>query len=186
MVRERQKGFTTVELAIAMAVAGILAAIAIPNYHTWLSRSRVNGAALELLTDLQGARMRAVTERAWYVVTFNTDADSYSVYRDANNNEDWDPEELVKTVNIGERYKGIGFGYIEGNNPSGNPINSEVTFPGTPRRAKFRPSGLANGGSVYLIPMGDIPVNRKDRQRDVTVALTGRVRIYRHTQTGWE
>ena len=185
---KRESGFTLLGLLSAVVILGILAGIAIPNYQSWLPKSRVNGAARALFSDLQLARMSAISENNNYVITFDTGNNRYRIYDDNDNDfatAGAEPGELVKTVDIDDRYQGIGYGYIPGNNPSGGAITGEVTFTGTPPRFIFEPTGLSNkAGSVYLKPTGDDV--RKDRQRAITVSSIGRVKLWRHTGSVWK
>lgn len=63
------RGFTLIELIVAMAVLGILAAVAAPAIGEYLATQRLKGAAEELQTDLQFARMESVQRNAPVTVT---------------------------------------------------------------------------------------------------------------------
>ncbi|PVZ89427.1 prepilin-type cleavage/methylation domain-containing protein [Serratia sp. S1B] len=49
-----QKGFTLIELMIVVAIIGILAAIAIPAYQTYVARSQVSSALSEITSVKPG------------------------------------------------------------------------------------------------------------------------------------
>jgi len=58
--RTRVGGFTLIELMVAIVVAAILLAIAVPSFETTLNSGRLATASNELLVSLQTARIEAI------------------------------------------------------------------------------------------------------------------------------
>jgi type IV fimbrial biogenesis protein FimT len=59
--RHSNRGFTLLELIVAMAVAAILLAIAIPSYRSVIQRNSMAATVNDLVGDLNFARSQAVT-----------------------------------------------------------------------------------------------------------------------------
>ena len=60
MIRNKQAGFTLIEIIVAFAVLGIVASIAVPGLLSQMPKWRLNGAARQVMGDLMAARMKAV------------------------------------------------------------------------------------------------------------------------------
>jgi len=183
--RRNECGFSLAEMLLVITIGGILTAIAIPAFMAWAPKYKVNGAARQVSSEMMAAKAKAISENNRYAISFDTGNNSFTIHDDDNSNDTQDAGESVRTVDIAATYPGIEYGYIDENNPSGDPITSVVTFTGTPPKVTFKPSGLANkNGAVYLKPAED--TSRRDRQRCINVLLTGRVRLYKNTGSGWE
>ena len=65
----RQSGFTTIELVVVIGVLGIISAIAIPNFLSYLQAAQTRGAAQEVATLLNQARQLAITRNQTVCVT---------------------------------------------------------------------------------------------------------------------
>ena len=110
MRRKSVSGFTLIEVMIVIAIMGILAAIAAPNFRNYMTQSRLKGAARQVMSDLMLARMQAVTKNNEVKVFFNADGKNYTILDDTNNNGhyDGDPETEV-TKNIQTDYNDVSF-----------------------------------------------------------------------------
>jgi prepilin-type N-terminal cleavage/methylation domain-containing protein len=65
-------GFTVTELLVAVAIFGILSAIAAPNLAAVKQRFRLDGAARQVFSEIMSARMKAINENSTYTITFPT------------------------------------------------------------------------------------------------------------------
>lgn len=71
MSRTHQKGFTLIELMMAVAIIGIIAAIAIPNYMDYMDRSK-RSVGMALLQELAALQERRYAQNGAYI-TSNSD-----------------------------------------------------------------------------------------------------------------
>ncbi|MBL8318640.1 MAG: GspH/FimT family pseudopilin, partial [Burkholderiaceae bacterium] len=60
MHRHTQRGFTVIEVIIAVTIAGLLLAAALPSAGTWIRNTRIRTAAESISNGLQQARAEAV------------------------------------------------------------------------------------------------------------------------------
>lgn len=67
---KNKEGFTLVELMIVVALMGVIAAIAIPVFFSWLPNIRHRAASRDLFLDMQLAKMEAIKRNVNVVVTF--------------------------------------------------------------------------------------------------------------------
>lgn len=69
-----RRGFSLLEIMIAVAILTTLVTIAIPNYQIWLSNQRLRSDMAQLEGDLHAARMAAMNRSAAVTALFNTPA----------------------------------------------------------------------------------------------------------------
>lgn len=73
----RSHGFTLLELLVAVALAGVLGAVAVPEARRQLERWRLSAAARQVVMDLKVARARAIAGGAAQRVHFAVPGGSY-------------------------------------------------------------------------------------------------------------
>lgn len=96
----KDSGFTLIELIVIIAIVAIFAAIAVPNFLSYMPKYRLNGAARQVMGDLMAARMKAVKENTTVTVKWDN-ANQYKILTDGG-------EE--KTVNIWPNYRDVTIG----------------------------------------------------------------------------
>ena len=89
----RRRGFTLVELMIAIAVIAILLMLAAPSFVDYMRVQRLKGVNAQLVTDLQYARTEAASRNGDVYIHFKTLADDasmscYTIYMITN--ADWE------------------------------------------------------------------------------------------------
>ena len=150
-LHSKQSGFTLIEMMIVIAIMAILTGIAVPNYLAWLPKSRLNGAARQVMGDLMAARMKAVSQNCDVRVAFVAGDAKYKIWTDSNNNDSIDSgEEITKDIQL-DYY--------------------DITIIAT-KNIEFHSRGTAN-------PYGTIALtgSNSTNSKNVNIRITGRVMI---------
>jgi Tfp pilus assembly protein FimT len=79
MIR-KNSGLTALELATTIAIVAVIGAMVMPPYLKWNRARRLEGAVVNLTSDLELAKVRAIRENAFVVVEFGTD--NYTMFID--------------------------------------------------------------------------------------------------------
>lgn len=82
------KGFTLVELLVAIVVIGILTAIAAIQFEQWTRKSNIERETKELYTDIMSARVTAITRNRNNGIRL-VNATQYTTVDDINNDGDY-------------------------------------------------------------------------------------------------
>ena len=169
ILMKKNSGYTLMELMVTIAIIGIMSAIAIPNVISYLPKHRLNGGARDVYSAMQYARLKAVKERTPVSIIFNTGADSFTVFDDANGNGTIDGGDTVLKT---------------GNMPSDVDITNATIFTGLNTWCGFNTRGLPVGtppiiGTVELQSTSQILLFKQIRLR-----ISGSVVIRTSTDGG--
>jgi len=76
-------GFSIIELLAGVAVMGILAAIALPNWRALFPGYALNNSTRQIQSELHYLKMRAAAENIGFQLAYLKDASGYTIQRDS-------------------------------------------------------------------------------------------------------
>jgi prepilin-type N-terminal cleavage/methylation domain-containing protein len=83
MDSKSQHGYSLIELVVAVALAGILAAIALPSWNKLLPAYQLDSSARQFQSELHNIKMRAATENVGFQLVYANGAAAYTIQRDS-------------------------------------------------------------------------------------------------------
>ena len=158
-------GFTLFEIMVTLAIAGIVAAFAVPGFQSVLSSSRLNAASQEVANAASLARNTAISRRRNVV---------------------WQPDTASATPAWNLRLDSV-----SGPSLARHVLSSPMTMASSVAFSEltFQPNGyVQRKDGTDLLPMdGELTLcdssSRKEVGRSVTISRVGRIRIVPHTSS---
>jgi len=74
-----EKGVTLIEIAVVLAIVGIMALFMAPAIGEWLDNYRIRQTARDISSTLQQAKMQTISTRTQHRVDFNTTNNTYQL-----------------------------------------------------------------------------------------------------------
>ena len=85
-ILKNRNGFTLTEVVVTLCILGVMTAISIPSYISWVPRHKLQTSARQIYDDMQLAKIRAVKDNINARITFDIVNNNYTVFLDSNGN----------------------------------------------------------------------------------------------------
>ena len=189
MRSQHNSGFTLIELIIALAIIGILAAVSVPSFIKWLPDIKLQSASRDLYSAMQKARSEAVKGNKDWAIVFDSTNDRYYLCSDQGADNSWSgtndltgggDNQISETISLSNYKHGIGFGHSPATeDQSGTSFPSgDISY--NNKVAVFNSRGTGSAGYVYLSHENDTNTYAIGTQ------TSGIVQLKHWTGAAWE
>jgi prepilin-type N-terminal cleavage/methylation domain-containing protein len=173
-IQRGEGGFTLIELAVVMAIIAIMALFVAPAVGEWFDNFRIRQAGREMSSDLQFAKMKAISMGRNCAIVFNQNGYAYVIFPDYDNDFELDPgNETNEIFKMASLKRNVVFDTTQG---GGDGIDFPIVS-GHPAVA-FNPQGMPrdNAGSVPMPESNIFLKNTKNNKgRRITISTAGRI-----------
>ena len=77
-----EDGFSAIELAVVLALTGVLATIALPRWRILVQSFELNNSARQIQSELHNLKSRAAAENVSFQIIYSQGATGYTIQRD--------------------------------------------------------------------------------------------------------
>lgn len=132
--RLHARGVTLIELMVALAVLGVLAAAAIPNFKSFLHNSRLNSEATKFYMDVESARSEAARRNTTVTICPMADGNACS--------DDWTKPRVIFVDADGDGTRAAGEELVRNSDaPSAMVTVAVANLGATSNAVRIRPAG---------------------------------------------
>jgi prepilin-type N-terminal cleavage/methylation domain-containing protein len=175
LLKKDNRGFSMVELAIALAIVGVMAAFSVPILNSSMRDMRLIGDARGIAAGLTNAKLSAAAQMAHYRLSFDLANNRWSTAKQSTTGGSFVTQGAVNSLtNAGSSIETV----FKSNSTSTPPSPSGFSSASSPT-ITFNSRGIPIEG-LSVIYISNSAVNYA-----VTVSLAGRIQLLRLTQGQW-
>jgi type IV fimbrial biogenesis protein FimT len=169
-----QSGFSLIELMIGVVILGILTAVAVPSFQTWMRNSQVRNAAESISNGLQRARAEAVSRntRVAFILENNS---SWSVnIVDAALTP---ASAVIQTRSSSEGSKNVTVTALAADDPTITPPTFLIATPATTITFNNLGGITPNSGANPAIALVNLSAESGSQNLSVTIGVAGNAKV---------
>jgi prepilin-type N-terminal cleavage/methylation domain-containing protein len=97
---KNKNGFTLTEVTVVLSLLGIMTAISVPSYFSWLPRHKLQTSVRQIYDDMNLAKIRAVKDNTDACITFDIANNNYTVFLDPDGSSSWTAGDTMIKGNV--------------------------------------------------------------------------------------